>query len=124
MKRFLLPFACFSSIFAQINVLEATPENVAKFEQIIDVRTPEEWRETGIIKGAKTISLTQDKERFLNEIKANVDLKKPIAIICRSGRRSDFAARMIDGDGLDITNLDGGMSHLINLGYETTPYKD
>ena len=77
-----------------------------------------------MIKGAKTITFNAtDKEGFLNELKANVDLKKPVALICRSGRRSAAAAAMIDSPELNIINLDGGMGSLINQGYETVPYQ-
>lgn len=124
MKKFILPFMCCASALAQINSLPATPENVEKFEQIIDVRTPKEWRETGIIKGAKTIQLIQDRDRFLEQIKSQIDITKPFAIVCRSGNRSSFAAHLIDHHDFNITNLDGGMNSLIKAGYETIPYKD
>ena len=77
-----------------------------------------------MIKGAKTITFNpRDKEGFLNEIKSQVDLKKPVALICRSGRRSAIAAMIIDSAELNIINLDGGMGSLINQGYETVPYQ-
>jgi len=79
--------------FAEISTVQVSPEAIKNYEQIVDIRTPAEWMETGVIKGAKTITFNAtDKEGFLNELKANVDLKKPVALICRSGRRSAAAA--------------------------------
>lgn len=124
MKKLLIPFSCCMSVFAQVNTLPATPENIEKFEQIIDIRTPNEWRETGIIKDAKTIQLIQDKDAFLNKIKEQIDITKPFAVICRSGSRSRFAVEMLNKPELNITNLNGGMSGLIKAGYQTVPYKD
>ena len=111
-------------VFAEITTVQVSPEAIKNYEQIVDIRTPSEWAETGVIKGAKTITFNPaDKDSFLNELKANLDLKKPVALICRSGRRSAAAAMAIDSPELNIINLDGGMSSLINQGYETAPYQ-
>ncbi|MBF0916930.1 MAG: rhodanese-like domain-containing protein, partial [Campylobacter sp.] len=64
-----------------------------------------------------------NKSAFLDELSKAVDIKKPIALVCRSGRRSTAAATAIDSTDLKIINLDGGMSSLIEQGYKTTPYK-
>lgn len=123
MKRVLILgiLAVISS--AKIQTVPVSPAEVEKFNQIIDVRTPQEWKETGIIKGAKTVTLINDKELFLKKIQAEVDVTKPFAIICRSGHRSLQAAKLIDSPDFDITNLDGGMSSLVSQGYITVPYK-
>ena len=114
---------CASGAFAKIDTLDASPQNVEKFQQIIDVRTPSEWQETGVIKGAKLVTLVNDKEEFLAKLKdSGVDLSKPVAFICRSGRRSLAAANLADSADANITNLDGGMSGLISKGYKTEPY--
>nr|WP_314563551.1 rhodanese-like domain-containing protein [uncultured Campylobacter sp.] len=124
MRKILLLGAAAAMAFAEISTVQVSPEAIKNYEQIVDIRTPAEWMETGVIKGAKTITFNAtDKEGFLNELKANVDLKKPVALICRSGRRSAAAAMMIDSPELNIINLDGGMGSLINQGYETTPYQ-
>ncbi|CAD7288526.1 rhodanese-like domain-containing protein [Campylobacter suis] len=123
MKKTLLFSACCAvGAFAQINVLPATPANIEKFEQIVDIRTPAEWRDTGIINGAKTIVFSKDKEKFIEAIKEQVDITKPFAIICRSGGRTASAAQMLDEADMNVTNLDGGMNLLIKSGYMTTPY--
>jgi len=119
---------CASSAFAKIATLGATPENIKTLEdgnaQIIDVRTPAEWQETGVIKGAKLVTLIDDEQKFQEALKeAGVDLTKPVAFVCRSGRRSMHAARLVDSDERDVTSLDGGMSELIKKGFKTAPYK-
>lgn len=124
MRKFILLGAATAMAFAEITTVQVSPEAIKNYEQIVDIRTPSEWAETGVIKGAKTITFNPaDKDSFLNELKANLDLKKPVALICRSGRRSAAAAMAIDSPELNIINLDGGMSSLINQGYETAPYQ-
>ena len=124
MRKVLLLGAAAAMAFAEISTVQVSPEAIKNYEQIVDIRTPGEWMETGVIKGAKTITFNpRDKEGFLNEIKSQVDLKKPVALICRSGRRSAIAAMIIDSAELNIINLDGGMGSLITQGYETVPYQ-
>ena len=105
----ILPLAA----FAKIQTVEVTPEIIKNYEQIVD-----------IIDGAKTVTFnSSDKQKFLEELSKSVDFKKPVALICRSGRRSAAAAAAIDAPELNIINLDGGMSRLIDQGYKTVPYK-
>ena len=123
MKRLLLLSMAASVAFSQVRTINATPESIKDYEQIVDIRTEPEWIATGIIKGAKTITFDPyDSEKFIRELKANFDISKPIALICRSGNRSFHAARMIDSSELNIINLNGGMGALIGQGYETVPF--
>ena len=127
-KMALCAAFCASSAFAKIATLGATPENIKTLEdgnaQIIDVRTPAEWQETGVIKGAKLVTLIDDEQKVQEALKeAGVDLAKPVAFVCKSGRRSMHAARLVDSDERDVTSLDGGMSELIKKGFETAPYE-
>ena len=55
---------------------------------LIDIRTPQEWRQTGVAEGALTIDMT--RKTFVEELLRAVDGDKdaPIAIICRTGNRT------------------------------------
>lgn len=123
MKKLVFLFSCFLVSFAEVKFLPATPSNIDKFEQIIDVRIPIERRELGIIKKAKVVEFSKDKDKLWNNITSVIDPSKPFAIICRSGRRSKFIADLIDTPDLDITILEGGIRSLVEEGYITTPYK-
>ena len=124
MKKFLLLGAVCCMLSADVKTVNISPDEIKKYDQIVDIRTPSEWQETGIIAGAKTITFDpSNKSAFLDELAKAVDIKKPIALVCRSGRRSTAAAAAIDSTDLKIINLDGGMSSLIEQGYKTTPYK-
>ena len=72
--------------------------------QLVDCREPYEW-EAGRVEGAVHIPL--------NAIMAGggEDLNKDrsVAVICRSGNRSELATMMFQARGFDAYNVEGGM---------------
>lgn len=66
---------------------------------LIDVRSPQEWRETGVPRGARRVTIHDPGglKGFVDAIAAAVDgdLKKPIALICARGNRSTIAQRVL-----------------------------
>ncbi|MDE5969778.1 MAG: rhodanese-like domain-containing protein [Muribaculaceae bacterium] len=74
--------------------------------QLLDVRTPEEFNESHI-SGAKNIDWYN--ENFITEAVDSLDKSKPVAIYCRSGKRSSAAAEKLAEKGYKITNLLGGI---------------
>jgi rhodanese-related sulfurtransferase len=57
---------------------------------LIDVRTPQEWRETGVPASAHAVTMHQDPKVFLDTLAklTGGDKSKAIAIICRTGNRT------------------------------------
>lgn len=74
--------------------------------QLIDVRTPGEYA-AGHISGARNIDVTDND--FVAEAGAALDKSRPVAVYCRSGRRSAEAAGMLESMGYAVTNLEGGI---------------
>lgn len=74
---------------------------------IVDVRSPREWRQTGLPKGAAAVTIHNPNgaEGFLAEMLTAVggDKSKPVALICASGTRSNRALRYLESRG--FTNL-------------------
>lgn len=70
---------------------------VAEGAQLIDVRTPMEFRQ-GHIKGALNIPVDE-----LNRRVDEVARDRTVVVYCRSGARSSRAAAMLQGEG--ITNV-------------------
>lgn len=123
MKKISMFLLLASLAFARVESVDVTPENVSKFDQIVDIRSAAEWRNTGVIKGAKLLTFDPTKkDEFISELGKIFDLKKPVAIICQSGRRSANAASLLDSPDLEIINLNGGMGALIRAGFKTEPY--
>lgn len=82
---------------------------------LIDIRTPEEWRHTGVAKGAILINMVHPggTDGFVREILAQVDddTDRPIALICRTGNRTTHVQRLLIGHGFSrIYNITEGMA--------------
>lgn len=81
--------------------------------QLVDVRTPEEYRE-GHIKNSLNINVQGSS--FEAEV-AKLDKKKPVMVYCRSGRRSASAqSKLIDMGFAEVINLNGGISEWQSAG--------
>jgi len=81
---------------------------------VLDVRSIEEY-ESGHIEGSINIYAG-----LLPERKQEVSTDKPIAVICKSGTRSGFAASILLKLGFNnIYNVMGGMTSWKNAGYPT-----
>ncbi len=70
---------------------------------LIDVRSPQEWRQTGVPKGARRVTIHDPGglKGFVDAMAAAVDgdLKKPIALICARGNRSTLAQKALSEAG-------------------------
>jgi len=80
--------------------------------QLVDCREPYEW-EAGRIEGAIFIPLNS----IMSGAGADLDKEKPIAIICRSGNRSELATMMFQARGFEAYNVEGGMEAWAAKGY-------
>lgn len=73
--------------------------------QLVDVRTPQEYK-AGHLKNAKNINLYSPD--FLEQIR-KLDAHRPVFLYCRSGRRSQMAARRMKKVGFaELYDLGGG----------------
>ena len=69
---------------------------------LLDVRTAEEYSR-GHIDGFINIPVDHLRERL-----GELDLGKPVYVMCQSGLRSYIAARILAGHGYDCYNFTGG----------------
>jgi rhodanese-related sulfurtransferase len=91
-----------------------------KLAQLIDVREPSEWVETGVPPRALLIPLGQIERRAAAEI-AN---GRSVYTICRSGSRSMTAAKKLSKLGYtDVKSVDGGMRAWVAAGLPVKAYK-
>lgn len=106
-----------------------TPEFLTSGVKIIDIRTEKEWRETGVVKGALGLTfyredMTYDAEAFLTKLKQHVSPNETIAILCRSGNRSDKVSRYLVQHGfVSVINVDGGVTRAKEAGIRLVPYQ-
>ena len=119
-----------ASLFAQLTNQYLTKAFLNKNIPIVDVRTPGEWRETGILKGAIPIMFfnAQGKynaKKFLLQLNKKVNTKKPFALICHTGSRTSIISPWLSKEfGYNVINLKGGMEYATkDLHLKTVPYK-
>ncbi|MDQ4144031.1 MAG: rhodanese-like domain-containing protein, partial [Actinomycetota bacterium] len=82
--------------------------------QIIDVRHPHEW-EAGRIEGARHIPLDELAERL-----EEIDPQRAVVTVCRSGARSGKAAELLQSQGFEAQNLEGGIKAWADEGFAVT----
>jgi rhodanese-related sulfurtransferase len=76
---------------------------------IVDIRTPPEWYQTGVIEGARLVTF-QEPQSFLDAIKDEIGDGRDIVLVCRSGSRTQAAgmylAQMVENK---VISAAGGM---------------
>ncbi|NPA64883.1 MAG: rhodanese-like domain-containing protein [Epsilonproteobacteria bacterium] len=77
---------------------DITPQQLKELQKegvtIIDIRTPQEWRQTGVVPGSKLLTFfdiygNYDIDRFMEEFQKLVPTKEtPFVLVCRTGSRT------------------------------------
>ena len=109
-----------------ININNKELSNLIEKEiKIIDVRTQNEWKSTGIIKGSFLMSLLNKNKKFIFEewyqrFKNQFDNNKSIIFICASGVRSNYISHLVKKKKPDLIvyNLKKGINYWIRSGYK------
>lgn len=80
---------------------------------LVDVRTPDEWKQTGVPASAHTITMHQKGPDFVRQLDEALggDRSKPLAIICRTGNRTSQIAAPLEQAGYKtVINVGEGMA--------------
>lgn len=131
LKKIILLITLLSlSLFAEAKNSYMTQAILDSNMAIVDIRTPPEWKETGLLKGAIPIMFFNQKgnpqiNNFLKELTQKVDVKKQFAIICHTGSRTSVVAPWLAKNfNYDVINIQGGMDYATKgLKMKTYPYK-
>jgi rhodanese-related sulfurtransferase len=97
--------------------------------KIIDIRTPNEWKETGLVKGSIPIMFfdnqgNYDMKSFLDELNKNVKKNERFALICATGSRSQMLGNHLANKlGYDVIDLKWGIQYAIVKKVPLEPYK-
>ena len=66
---------------------------------LVDIRRKEEWQQTGVVEGSKTITFFDRtgniNQNFVPEFTAIAKLDQPVMLICRTGNRTQAASQAI-----------------------------
>lgn len=133
----LVVFAILMTLFAggpggrADSVPVATPDEVRALidegAKVIDIRRPEEWRETGVIPGSILLTALDEKGRvvwgFPKALEAAVGRDEPVVVICRTGNRSAIIGRMMsETAGFSrVVDAGGGIRAWIGAGQPVAP---
>jgi phage shock protein E len=126
MKKLLLfSFAVITSaVFSQTKTENVDPVTFKKYIDekkgiLIDLRTDDELKNKGMIKGALQIDfLAKDAEDKISKL----DKKKTYLIYCAGGGRSGDCAELMEKQGFThIVNLEKGIEGWKKSGFETVP---
>ena len=110
MKKLVVLFFI-NSIFSQQQILDIDYKKMAEIIEnestvVVDVRTADEFNSFRI---KNSINIDYYSKVFLDSISLFKD-KKNIILYCRSGRRSYYAAKLLQQKGFNnIYNLEGGV---------------
>ncbi len=121
MKKILLILATLSvTLFAEFKTID-----VPEFEKlqkegvaVIDIRTPQEWKDTGIIEGAKKITFFSERGQpliadwFFEVGHFIKDKKTPFIIYCAHASRSKALGEGLESMGFEhVYELKGGIEN-------------
>jgi rhodanese-related sulfurtransferase len=123
MKKFLLlpTLSLLFGIAQAGNLLGITPDEVLAMQTkgalVVDVRTPEEWKKTGLIPGSKGLTFFDstggyDRDAWFKQLKTLVKSPdQPVILVCVSGRRTALVGKMLATDGgyAQVYHLDKGI---------------
>ena len=112
MRRAILTIGLFAAALGLAGCSEPPYTNVdnaqlkgllAEGVPLYDVRRPEEWRQTGVVAGSRPLTYVDGGGRvnpeLLPRIRGEVAKDAPIALICRTGNRTDALARQLAAQG-------------------------
>ena len=92
---------------------------------LIDIRRPEEWKQTGVVKGSHLITLFDGQgrlvESFFDKLGSVVkDKETPVVLICRTGNRTQAGSQMlVENLGFKtVYNVTNGITGWISEGRE------
>lgn len=128
-KIFIILFLFISTAFAEVVNTYASQEILDSKIKIIDIRTPGEWRETGLLAGAVPITFFDERGGynvpfFLEELTKHVKPGEPFALICHVGNRTAaIAGFLAENNKAKVINLLGGMDYAKKKGLRILAYK-
>ena len=118
-KLIIISLLLFATI-TNAEVKEINNEEIIKLIEdnvpIVDIRRPDEWKDTGVITGSNLLTFFDKKgnydfEEWLIKFKKIAREGDPVIIICRSGRRSSAVSKFLNEQAnyINIYNASGGI---------------
>jgi rhodanese-related sulfurtransferase len=106
---------------------EGLAQMVRNGATVIDIRRPEEWRQTGVVEGSYLITAFDERGRMMPDFAARfgqlTDPNDPVVLICRTGNRTSTLARLLteQADYQEVYNVSHGIVSWIAAGKDVKP---
>lgn len=130
MKKLFIILITSTIAFAEFIGINPTQlqEMINKNITVIDIRTPPEWKETGVVPTSKKIMFFDEKGKYdvnkwLSEFSTYVkDKNQPFVLVCRSGNRTDMVGNFLSKQvGFkNVYHLQDGIKSWIKEGKEVS----
>jgi rhodanese-related sulfurtransferase len=105
--------------FAATGLEVSAPDALAQLKAgkliLVDIRTPDEWKQTGVAQGAMRLDMQHPKGApgFMDDLLklTKGDKNAPVALICRTGNRTTQVQRYLEAQGFtQVFNVREGMA--------------
>ena len=130
-KKFILILlsSCFLVSHISAETLDINNDEINKLMnnnvRIVDIRTSDEWRQTGIVPNSVLLTFFEkdgsyNYETWYRKLGYLIDINKPFILICRSGRRTKLVSKMLNNH-LDMTiyNAENGINSWLKSNLNT-----
>ncbi|MFP4269887.1 MAG: rhodanese-like domain-containing protein [Alphaproteobacteria bacterium] len=83
---------------------------------VVDIRTPAEWRATGVVEEALLLTFfaadgSSDAARFVDRLAAEVGRDAPVLLLCRTGNRTRAVLSVLERAGFRrVAHVEGGLT--------------
>ena len=135
MRRLFPLFFALLSLFAgsaRAEIIDIDNDQLAILQAsgvpLIDVRTEGEWRDTGIVPGSRLLTFFNERGQanpgaWLERARAIATPDKPVAVICRSGNRTQAVSRFLSEQAgyRTVYNVKQGINQWLREGRTTAP---
>ena len=117
-----------NNVFAEVVQIstEQLKQLLASDVKIIDVRTPGEWKQTGVVEGSHLIMFFNEKrqpltEQWMQQTSELISPDQELILICRSGNRSGMIANYLSKQHqfVRVYNVQKGIKDWIAKGNKT-----
>ena len=106
------------------------PERLRQGAILVDIRRPEEWRQTGIVAGSRLLTFydaegKSDPDRWLDDLKRIAPADRALLLICRSGRRTSAVCEFLSAatNRKQIYNVTDGILGWLAAGFPVVPWR-
>ena len=110
--------------FASADIVDVNNEQIKELSEInipiVDIRRSSEWDQTGVVPQSILLTFFDNEgnynyDEWYEKLRLEIDDGKPIVLICRTGRRTQIIAKMMEIKKFDnvIYNAKSGITSWI-----------